>query len=52
MKYGTGDAAAKAKENLDGADIYSGCCTLSIDFAKVSLGLNLSCAYLLMNGFI
>lgn len=36
VEYGTGDAAAKAKENLDGADIYSGCCTLSIDFAKTN----------------
>lgn len=30
------DAAVRAKETLHGADIYSGCCTLKIDFAKVS----------------
>lgn len=30
------DAATRARDNLNGADIYSGCCTLKIDFAKVS----------------
>lgn len=30
------EAAQRAKESLQGADIYSGCCTLKIDFAKVS----------------
>ncbi|XP_075168934.1 heterogeneous nuclear ribonucleoprotein L isoform X3 [Haematobia irritans] len=28
------EAATRARENLNGADIYSGCCTLKIDFAK------------------
>ncbi|XP_065160499.1 heterogeneous nuclear ribonucleoprotein L isoform X2 [Atheta coriaria] len=28
------DSAVRAKETLNGADIYSGCCTLKIDFAK------------------
>ncbi|XP_056638179.1 heterogeneous nuclear ribonucleoprotein L [Diorhabda carinulata] len=28
------DSAMRAKESLNGADIYSGCCTLKIDFAK------------------
>lgn len=28
--------ARAAKEGLDGADIYSGCCTLKIEYAKVS----------------
>uniref|UniRef100_K1QVF4 Heterogeneous nuclear ribonucleoprotein L n=1 Tax=Magallana gigas TaxID=29159 RepID=K1QVF4_MAGGI len=28
------DTAKRAKQNLNGADIYSGCCTLKIDFAK------------------
>ena len=27
--------ARAAKEGLDGADIYSGCCTLKIEYAKV-----------------
>lgn len=36
VEYESGDAANKAKEELEGADIYSGCCTLSIDFAKVN----------------
>lgn len=31
------DSATRARENLNGADIYSGCCTLKIDFAKVSV---------------
>lgn len=30
------DCAKRAKDSLHGADIYSGCCTLKIDFAKVS----------------
>lgn len=30
------EAATRARENLNGADIYSGCCTLKIDYAKVS----------------
>lgn len=30
------ESATRARENLNGADIYSGCCTLKIDFAKVS----------------
>ncbi|KYN31723.1 Heterogeneous nuclear ribonucleoprotein L, partial [Trachymyrmex septentrionalis] len=28
------ESATRAKETLHGADIYSGCCTLKIDFAK------------------
>ncbi|XP_017771210.1 PREDICTED: heterogeneous nuclear ribonucleoprotein L isoform X2 [Nicrophorus vespilloides] len=28
------ESAVRAKETLNGADIYSGCCTLKIDFAK------------------
>ena len=31
------DAASKAKEQLDGADIYAGCCTLKIEYAKVAI---------------
>jgi hypothetical protein len=29
--------ARAAKEGLDGADIYSGCCTLKIEYAKVRI---------------
>lgn len=36
VEFDTGDSASKAKEALEGADIYSGCCTLSIDYAKTS----------------
>ncbi|XP_037821182.1 heterogeneous nuclear ribonucleoprotein L-like [Lucilia sericata] len=28
------ESATRARENLNGADIYSGCCTLKIDYAK------------------
>ncbi|KAF7386121.1 hypothetical protein HZH68_013253 [Vespula germanica] len=31
---GDDESATRAKETLHGADIYSGCCTLKIDFAK------------------
>ena len=31
------EAAKRAKQALNGADIYSGCCTLKIEFAKVSI---------------
>lgn len=30
------ESAKRAKDALNGADIYSGCCTLKIEFAKVS----------------
>jgi heterogeneous nuclear ribonucleoprotein L len=29
------EIATKAKDGLDGADIYAGCCTLRIEYAKV-----------------
>ena len=31
------DSATRAKQLLNGADIYSGCCTLKIEYANVSL---------------
>ena len=36
LTLGNVDMARAAKEGLDGADIYSGCCTLKIEYAKVS----------------
>lgn len=30
-------SAQRAKASLNGADIYSGCCTLKIEYAKVTL---------------
>lgn len=33
------DSAKRAKETLNGADIYSGCCTLKIEYAKVRYSL-------------
>lgn len=38
--------ARAAKEGLDGADIYSGCCTLKIEYAKVSFRLQRATTYL------
>ena len=35
--FGNVDMARAAKDGLDGADIYSGCCTLKIEYAKVIL---------------
>lgn len=34
------ETAKRAKESLHGADIYSGCCTLKIEYAKVSFDFN------------
>lgn len=36
VEFDSIESAKRAKENLHGADIYSGCCTLKIDFAKPS----------------
>lgn len=30
------ESAKRAKQSLNGADIYSGCCTLKIEYAKVT----------------
>ena len=29
------ESAKRAKQSLNGADVYSGCCTLKIEYAKV-----------------
>ncbi|XP_022918490.1 heterogeneous nuclear ribonucleoprotein L isoform X2 [Onthophagus taurus] len=34
VEFDSVEAAIRAKDTLNGADIYSGCCTLKIDFAK------------------
>jgi len=34
VEFGDLETATYVKTNLDGADIYSGCCTLRIEFAK------------------
>lgn len=36
-------SAQRAKASLNGADIYSGCCTLKIEYAKVSLEVATPC---------
>lgn len=42
--------AQKAKAALNGADIYAGCCTLKIEYARVMLGPSL--LILLQNKYI
>ncbi|XP_030755892.1 heterogeneous nuclear ribonucleoprotein L isoform X2 [Sitophilus oryzae] len=34
VEFDSVESAVRAKDTLNGADIYSGCCTLKIDFAK------------------
>ena len=36
VEFDNSDSARKAKQALNGCDVYSGCCTLKIDFASVS----------------
>jgi heterogeneous nuclear ribonucleoprotein L len=36
VEFDSIDSAKRAKINLHGCDIYSGCCTLRIEFAKVT----------------
>ena len=38
LTFDSVQSAQRAKASLNGADIYSGCCTLKIEYAKVSLG--------------
>ena len=35
VEFDSIDSARRAKQTLQGADIYSGCCTLKIEYAKV-----------------
>ena len=37
IEFADVESARKAKQTLNGCDVYSGCCTLKIDFARVSL---------------
>lgn len=36
VEFDNFDSARKAKQALNGCDVYSGCCTLKIEFAGVS----------------
>lgn len=45
------DAATRARENLNGADIYAGCCTLKIDYAKVRSIDNWSIMIVIWSGY-
>lgn len=38
VEFEHSDSARKAKQALNGCDVYSGCCTLKIEFASVSDG--------------
>ena len=40
VEFDSLDTAKQAKIALEGSDIYAGCCTLRIGFAKVSWTLN------------
>lgn len=35
VEFESMEIAKKAKHAMNGADIYSGCCTLKVEFAKV-----------------
>ena len=37
VEFDSNVSANRAKQNLDGADIYAGCCTLKIEYARVSI---------------
>ena len=49
LTFDSVDSAKRAKDALSGADIYSGCCTLKIDFAKVTAHHNTTCFYFYFN---
>ncbi|CAF4323574.1 unnamed protein product, partial [Didymodactylos carnosus] len=36
VEFDSPETASKVKVELNGADIYSGCCTLKIEFAKIN----------------
>ena len=36
VEFDSNTSAARAKTNLEGADIYAGCCTLKTEYARVS----------------
>ena len=36
VRFDSNHSAQRAKQQLDGADIYAGCCTLKIEFARVN----------------
>ena len=37
VEFDSVDSARRAKQALSGADIYSGCCTLKIEYSKVGI---------------
>uniref|UniRef100_A0A0V0J481 RRM domain-containing protein n=1 Tax=Schistocephalus solidus TaxID=70667 RepID=A0A0V0J481_SCHSO len=39
VEFATVEEAKKAQENLDGADIYSGCCSLTVTFSKLKVNV-------------
>ena len=40
LTFANAEGASKAKRELNGADIYSNCCTLKIEYAKVCHNFN------------
>ena len=52
-RYETVDSATHARDALQGADIYSGCCTLRVEYAKVTYhrtGFIIQCPLLVLRG--
>lgn len=43
LTFDSVQSAQRAKASLNGADIYSGCCTLKIEYAKVGLRVTAPC---------
>ena len=47
-RFDSNTSAQRAKQQLDGADIYAGCCTLKIEYAKVTCSPKVVVAHTLM----
>ncbi|VDM34361.1 unnamed protein product [Toxocara canis] len=49
VEFENAGVAKKAKHAMNGADIYSGCCTLKVEFAKAKTSSTVEACYNLMN---
>jgi hypothetical protein len=52
VEFDSVDSAKRAKQALHGCDIYSGCCTLRIEYAKVFIFSNKYQLYSKVNKYI
>lgn len=50
VEFDSVDSSKRAKQNLHGCDIYSGCCTLRIEYAKVGIKKYMSSCHILISG--